>query len=223
MFFFTPNSIKDLFEINQGKNITSKDSNQESDVKVLNQNNLDFKTNLIEVDKLQSYRNFDENSDIKYELRKDDFLIQRTGGGYCKCFSVLNANFEDSKKIIISHNFLFARPRHDFPKEDLRFYHFILNIAIEKLLDGKKKNPNPKNIKYITIKEVEELRLPINFENNEIYVKDFNRFNTLYTTALKKYNNSVAELKKIEAELEENKNEFEKFKLKYKEKFKKEK
>jgi hypothetical protein len=220
MFFFFPKNlkIKDLFEIKQGKNITLEELNQKSNVLVLNINSINFESNTIEVDKLQSYKNFDDNFDDKYKLRNSDFLIQRTGGGYCKNFSLIDSNFEAlNTKIIISHNFLFARPRTDFPQEYLSFYHFLLSIAIENLLKEKEKNPNQKNIKYITIKEVEELELPINLENtelNDITLKEFNDFNGLFYSALKDYNKSLVKLNEITSE-------FKKFKDKYKEEFEK--
>lgn len=222
MFFFTPKilKIKDLYEIKQGKNITLEELTQESNVLVLNQNSINFESNAIDLNCLKPYQNFDVENDGKFLLKNSDFLIQRTGGGYCKNLSLIDSNFEAlNTKIIISHNFLFARPRTDFPQEYLSFYHFLLSIAIENLLKEKEKNPNQKNIKYITIKEVEELELPINLEKTKLNDKsliEFNRFNTLYTTAFKNYNKSVEELN-------ENKNEFEKFKIKYKGEFEKEK
>lgn len=221
-FFFTPKNLKirDLFEIKQGKNITLEELNQESNVLVLNINSINFESNTIEVDKLQSYKNFDENFDNKYELRNSDFLIQRTGGGYCKIFSLIDSNFEVlNTKIIISHNFLFARPRTDFPQEYLSFYHFLLSIAIKNLLKEKEKNSSKKNIKYITIKEVEELELLINIVNTEEHnknLKKFNDFNALYYSALKDYNKSLVKLNEITTE-------FKKFKDKYKNEFEKEK
>jgi hypothetical protein len=133
---------------------------------------------------------------------------------------LIDSNFEAlNTKIIISHNFLFARPRTDFPQKYLSFYHFLLSIAVEKLLKDKEKNSSKKNIKYITIKEVEELELPINLLNTDEHdknLKKFNDFNSLYYSALKDYNKSLVKLN-------ENKNEFEKFKRKYKEEFEKEK
>jgi hypothetical protein len=216
MFFFAPKilKIKHLFEIKQGKNISSEFLNQESDVSVLNHNSLNFDSKTIDINCLKPYHNFDIDNDIKFFLKNSDFLIQRTGGGFCKSFSMLDTNFEAlNKKIIISHNFLFARPLPIFPKEYLAFYHFLLSIAIEKLYQHKMNidKPSIKNIKYVTIREIEELELPINLEYaeyNEITLIEFNHFNSSYNTSLKNYNKALVKLNEIKSEFENFKNDY---------------
>ena len=181
-----PSSIKlsDLVEIYQGKNpsIKQKDSDSLSLVKksFLTLNSIDFDYYYFDKAKLLTV-NYSETNDKRYVLLPTDFLINRVGTSP-KTMSMLGYNDFQKDTIVISQNFIFARPRHlasDFP---LPYLHFLLQISVEMIL--KKKEDRDAKQQYLTVKDLEDFEIPtsllkIDAENEAIYKKFENLNNDL--------------------------------------------
>lgn len=211
LFFFYPIhdgvvKISDLFEVKQGKNI-SKDLLDDSPIKyenlVLNLNSVNFEYNHIDFNELQGYKDFNEITDEKFVLiDRQDFLVNRTGG-YCKTFSTLLSNFEtNNKRVVISSNFLYLRPRLAV-NVPLDYLHFLLKISIEQLTNKQKGNKTKQQ--YVTVKEVEDLKIPtylLNPDNVEEYLKEFQGLNKGLKATLHSLSTTLTLLNKQKHKLE---------------------
>jgi hypothetical protein len=200
--------IGDVFNIQQGKNIlnksSSKNTSSNEETYLLNLNCVDFDYHFIDKSKLLTYNYYSEKKDNKYVLLTSDFLINRVGTN-CKTMSMLFANtFNTNEKILISQQFIFLRPKEIVSKIPLSYFHFVLEICIENLL--KTKIGKNSNQQYITIKEIEDFKIPVNLlENNsekdELF-KNFEKLNNELNNSYSKVINSILSLNEQKTKLE---------------------
>ena len=215
MFFFMPQYVKigDVFNVQQGKNILNKSSSKNissnEETYLLNLNCVDFDYHFIDKSKLLSYNEYSEKKDSKYVILTSDFLINRVGTNF-KTMSMLFTNtFNTNEKILISQQFIFLRPKEIVSKIPLSYFHFLLDICIDNLL--KNKIGKDSNQQYITIKEIEDIKIPVNllennFVVNEVY-KNFEQLNNDLNNSYSKVINSMVSLNEQKTNLEKFKKE----------------
>ena len=213
-FFFMPEHFKisDVFHIKQGKNILNKSRNSEiqtssEDSFLLTLNSIDFDYQFIDETKLLRFNDYSDKTDRKYLLQSSDILINRVGTT-CKTISMYN-DFQD-KKIVISQNFIFLRPKEIVSDVPLSYLHFLIQICVDQLL--KIKNGKDAKQQYLTVKDIEDFKIPttllkIDVENEAIYKKFENLNNDL--------NNSYSKIINTINLLNEKKTKLEKFKKKH--------
>lgn len=205
--------IGDVFNIQQGKNILNKSSSKNissnEETFLLNLNCVDFDYHFIDKSKLLSYNEYSEKKDSKYVLLNTDFLINRVGTN-CKTMSMIFTNtFNTNEKILISQQFIFLRPKEIVSKIPLSYFHFLLEICIDNLL--KNKIGKDSNQQYITIKEIEDIKIPVNLleinsKKDELY-KNFEKLNNELNNSYLKVINSIILLNEQKTTLEKFKNE----------------
>jgi hypothetical protein len=117
--------------------------------------------------------------------------------------------FNTNEKILISQQFIFLRPKEIVSKIPLSYFHFVLEICIENLL--KTKIGKNSNQQYITIKEIEDFKIPVNLlENNsekdELF-KNFEKLNNELNNSYSKVINSILSLNEQKTKIEKFKKE----------------
>ena len=221
-FFFGPTpppqmSIADIFDIKQGKNSFNKQKENDSLSKgkeaiLLTLNGIDFETHYIDITKLPIIQSFSEKNDRKYVLQPTDFLINRVGG-YSKTMSMLmNNNFDKETTIVISQNFIFARPKKIFSNIPLAYLHFLLKVCIDILLKGKNEK-DTKQQSYLTVSEIENVQIPSSLLIDFTSQPDYKKFEKLDVSLKRKYANVISSINELNQEkiiLEKFKEHFEK-------------
>jgi hypothetical protein len=215
-FFFGPTpppqmSLGDIFEVRQGKNSFYKQKENDSlskdkEALLLTLNSIDFDIAYIEKTKLLPCV-FSEKNDRKYVLQPTDFLINRVGNS--KTMSMLMNNNFDKETIVISQNFIYARPKKLFSNIPLTYLHFLLKICVDILSTGK--NEKVTKQAYLTVKHIQDIKIPVNLlennpENDELY-KNFEKLNNELYNSYSKVINSIISLNVQKAKLEKFKKE----------------
>lgn len=215
-FFFGPTpppqmSIADIFDIKQGKNSFNKQKENDSLSKdkeafLLTLNSIDFDISYIDKTKLPSY-SFSEKNDRKYVLQPTDFLINRVGNS--KTMSMLmNNNFDKETTIVISQNFIYARPKKIFSNVPLTYLHFLLQICVEIISKDEKDTKQ----QYLTVSDIENFQIPSSLLIDFTSQPDYKKFEKLDVSLKSKYSNVISSINELNQEkiiLEKFKEQFE--------------
>lgn len=205
-FFFGPTppnqmSLADIFEIKQGKNSFNKQKeihslSTDKEYFMLTLNGIDFETHYIDKTKLPTH-SFSEKNDEKYVLQPTDFLINRVGNS--KTMSMLMNNNFDKETVVISQNFIYARPKKLFSYIPLAYLHFLLKVCIDILSKGK----NEKDTKqaYLTVKQIEDFQIPSSFLTVDFTSEpNYKEFEKLDNSLKRKYSNVISSINELNQE-----------------------
>lgn len=189
--FTTEYTINDFFIVKQGKLILDKDklssdilldenSLKSKNVKVLTMGSVNFDDNSINEDYFSDYISKKTN-DLDYILSANNYIINRVGKN--KGMSFIDIDFDFAKtKVIASHHFIVLTPR-TIVLENVPFFHMLIDVVLNNLI----KNKTTIKGQYITVREVQNMKISIPSVGFDELTKNFVEIYLPYKKSLQNF------------------------------------